>query len=135
MVYPLVQQIDARKFGHPFQDIQVNILLQGVGPASQDKPDEYDLAQINYDFEGDSYALQLKDWPKKENRQVIQDTKPHQLRSFMSRAVTLNDRLFIIHNLCQKDDSQSKTAFKHPIRIMDFETTKLNTPIYLNDDS
>lgn len=52
-----------------------------------------------------------------------------------SRAVTINDRLYIFHNLCTKDPTLPKTLIKHPIRIMDFEKNKLFKVDYINDDS
>ena len=49
--------------------------------------------------------------------------------------MTINDRLYIFHNLCSKDTTMSKTSLKHPIRIMDFAQNRLYNVDYLNDDS
>ena len=62
-------------------------------------------------------------------------TKPHILRSVYSRAVTLHDKLYILHNLEYKDESLPATTTKNPVRIMDFGTMRMHKIDYLNDDS
>ena len=53
-------------------------------------------------------------------------TKPHILRSVYSRAVTLHDKLYILHNLEYKDESLPATTTKNPVRIMDFGTMRMH---------
>ena len=73
---------------------------------------------------------------KDENKKkkAIEDTKPHTLRSIFARSVTLNDRLYIFHNLCPKDDSLSKELVKTPIRVMDFKMKRIFKVEFVNDD-
>lgn len=96
---------------------------------------EYQIVQVDYNFKEDKYSLSFQEWPEEGKKQLISETKPHTLRSVASKCITINDRLYIIHNLCQKDPNQSKTANKHPVRIMEFEERKLHRVEYLNDDS
>ena len=65
----------------------------------------------------------------------MKETKPHTLRSGVSRSVTVNNRLYVLHQLCAKDTSVPAKTFKHPVRIMDFDQKKLHKVDYLNDDS
>ena len=67
--------------------------------------------------------------------QGLSQTKPHTLRQILPQAVTVNQRLYILHHLCPKDSSLPKTSIKHPVKIMDFKTNKLHSVDYLNDDS
>ena len=80
------------------------------------------MAKVKYDYNKDAYSLQMVDWiEKEEETKGLKETKPHTLRSVFSRAATINDRLYVFHNLCQKDPSVSKTMIKNPIRVADFE--------------
>ena len=82
------------------------------------------MGEVKYDYESNQYCMGVKEWPKKTevNNQVIKDTEPYTLKTVVSRSMTLNDRLFIMHNLCPKDESQSQLAMKTPVRVMDFNS-------------
>ena len=96
--------------------------------------DGYKLAEINYKNEEDQFEFEFKDFvdPKKE---VFEKTKQHTLRSVFSKACTINNRLYVMHNLAPKDTSLPKTAIKTPVRIMDFKMKRLFAVEFLNDDS
>ena len=84
-------------------------------------PDGYQMASVKYTNSTEEYNFEFGEWKKEEEKQsVLKETKPHSLRSVFSRSVTINDRLYIFHNLCPKDPTMSKTLIKNPIRIMDF---------------
>ena len=96
------------------------------------------MAEVKYDYGSNAYSMGIKKWPEivNESKQVIKDTEPYTLKTIQSRSVTLNDRLFIMHNLsCQKDSSQSEQSIKTPVKVMDFTSQKLNSIEYLNKDS
>ena len=81
-------------------DLQINMLLNTV-PSEEKRPadqqQEYQMAKIDYSYNNNSYAFELIDWPEEERRGVMKETKPHTLRSGVSRSVTVNDRLYVLH--------------------------------------
>ena len=98
--------------------------------------DGYKMAKVRYNYEEDSYSLDLVEWKEKEEEQKgLKQTKPHTLRSVFSRAATINDKLYVFHNLCQRDPSMGKQMIKNPIRVADFQKQTLFNIKYLNDDS
>ena len=78
----------------------------------------------------------MPEWKEnEEDTKGLKETKPHTLRSVFSRAATINDKLYVFHNLCYRDESMSKLMIKNPIRVMDFQKQNLFNIRYLNDDS
>ena len=82
------------------------------------------MGKITFSKDANDFRLELVDWPEieEEVKHVIRDTKPYTLRNVHAKSVTINDRLYIIHNLCGKDPDRSTLSFKYPVRIMDFKS-------------
>ena len=107
-----------------------------LNDISDNAQDGYKMAKIKFDYEKDSYSLDMVDWKaKEEETKGLKETRPHTLRSVFSRAATINEKLYVFHNLCQRDASMSKTSIKNPIRVADFQKQTLFNIKYLNDDS
>ena len=140
-MHPLVLQQDPKKLSGQDNDIDYKILFQpplrNLNNLNEEDPDGYKMATVHYSNDLEHYELEFNDWKKEDDlkENVLKETKPHSLRSVYSRGVTINDRLYIFHNLCQKDPNLSKTSIKNPIRVMDFSINKLYNVDYLNDDS
>ena len=59
------------------------------------------MAKVKYNYEQDSYSLEMPEWKEnEEDTKGLKETKPHTLRSVFSRAATINDKLYVFHNLC-----------------------------------
>ena len=98
--------------------------------------DGYQLAKVRYNDDEESYELETPEWKHEERKKsVLEGTRPHTLRTVFSRGVTLNNKLFIFHNLAPKDEQMPKTMVRTPLRVMDFETSQLMKIDYRNDDS
>ena len=69
---------------------------------NEEDPDGYKMATVHYSNDLEHYELEFNDWKKEDDlkENVLKETKPHSLRSVYSRGVTINDRLYIFHNLC-----------------------------------
>ena len=106
VVHPLIQQQSHDRLQHPFMDYSINMLLNRVHDERADPSQpEYQMARVAYNNENNSYTLKLQDWPAETSKGVMKETKPHTLRSGVSRSVTVNERLYILHYLCTKDST------------------------------
>ena len=77
-----------------------------LNDVSDNAQDGYKMAKIKFDYEKDSYSLDMVDWKEKEEEtKGLKETRPHTLRSVFSRAATINDKLYVFHNLCQRDEA------------------------------
>jgi hypothetical protein len=63
------------------------------------------MIKIHYNDVNETYQMEKPEWNIEERKKsVLEDTRPHTLRTVFSRAVTLNNKLFIFHNLAPLDE-------------------------------